>query len=73
MVALMKSPKDQGALFLHGRSGNSQINIGSTLLNQVVASVLTEKSSYKMQMEFCNHRLDQMLSEKMDLNLLNIF
>lgn len=32
-----------------------------------------EKHLIKCRWNFCNHCLDQMLSEKMDLNLLNIF
>ena len=71
--ALMKSPEDPRPLFVCGRNSNGQIHIGSTLLNQAVETVLSQKHLIKCRWNFCNHCLDQMLSEKMDLNLLNIF
>lgn len=51
MVPLIESREDQGPLFVYSRSSSHQINIGSALLHQVVASVLIKKTSYKMQME----------------------
>jgi len=71
--ALMKSPEDHRPLFVCGRNSNGQIHIGSTLQNQVIETVLIEKRLIKCRWNFCNHCLDQMLSEKMDLNLLDIF
>lgn len=68
--ALMKSPEDHRPLYVC-RNSIGQIDRKYTQIKSL--KLYYRKASYKCVMELCNHCLDQMLSEKMDLNLLNIF